>query len=236
MDAKAMETEIKELKNQVAALNSRLTKLQDLEDIQRLQKSYGYYLEHWMYEDIIDLFADDLDTTLNIMAGIYLGKEGVRRYFTGASRIAKTPEFLHQIMQLSGVVDISPDGKTAEGRFYGFGSVALPMGEGVRQMFTDGIYTSKYIKKDGIWRILSLMWNPLYTAAPDKGWVAPERLAAATPSRPQGTFSNTHQPDKPRDVDARYPSGYIVPFHYKHPVTGKPSTDAQRNSLLHKKD
>jgi hypothetical protein len=242
MDLKAMETRIKELEKQVASfkeMEKQVATLKDIEAINRLQKSYGYYLEHWMYEDIIDLFADDPDTTLNLMVGIYEGIEGVRKYFTGISRMANNPEFLHQIMQLSGVVDIAPDGKSATGRWYGFGSVALPRGEGVRQMFTTGIYISEYVKKDGKWQILKLMWNPLYTAAPDKGWVAPERLAAAavpSPGNTQQAFSNSPKPDKPRDVDGRYPSGYIVPFHYKHPVTGKPSTDAKRNASLKKKE
>jgi hypothetical protein len=48
MNLQEMETRIKELEKQVQ-------KLRDIEDIQRLQKSYGYYLQHWMYEEIIDL-------------------------------------------------------------------------------------------------------------------------------------------------------------------------------------
>jgi hypothetical protein len=55
-----MESRIKELEKQVGTLR-------DIEDIQRLQKSYGYYLQHWMYEEIIDLFSDSPDTVLNIM-------------------------------------------------------------------------------------------------------------------------------------------------------------------------
>jgi len=236
MDTKAMEARIQELEKQVAAfqkLEKEVATLKDLEAINRLQKSYGYYLEHWMYEDIIDLFADSPDTVLNIMAGIFIGKEGVRKYFSGIFRMAQNPEFLHQIMQLSGVVDIGEDGKSAKGRWYGFGSVALPRGEGVYQLFTDGIYTAEYIKEDGIWKILKLMWNPLYTAPPEKGWVKPERIAASQQVKIQ-TFGNAPKPDKPRDIDPRYPSGYIVPFHYKHPVTGKPSTDAKRNAALKK--
>jgi uncharacterized protein with ParB-like and HNH nuclease domain len=52
MDKKEMEEKIKELESKVAVL-------EDLEAIKRLQRSYGYYLEHWMFEEIIDCFADD---------------------------------------------------------------------------------------------------------------------------------------------------------------------------------
>jgi hypothetical protein len=239
MDIKAAEKKIAELEKEVASLKyleAEVVKLKDLEDINRLQKSYGYYLEHWMYEDIIDLFADGPDTVLNIMAGIYLGKEGVRRYFGGSLGMSQNPEFLHQIMQLSGVVDIAPDGKSAKGRWYGFGSAVLPRGSGCTQLINDGIYTADYVKIDGKWQFLRLMWNPLYTCSPEKGWVKPERIAAAAEPSARPSLSNSPKPDKPRDIDARYPSGYIVPFHYKHPVTGKPSSDAKRNAALKKEN
>jgi|PlaIllAssembly_1097288.scaffolds.fasta_scaffold132590_1 hypothetical protein len=238
MDTKTMEARIKQLEEQVASfkeLEKQVAALKDIEAIERLQRSYGFYIEHWMYEDIIDLFADSPDTMLNIMAGIYMGKDGVRKYFTGISQMGRNPEFLHQIMQLSGIIDIGADGKTAKGRWYGFGSVSLPRGEGVYQLFTDGIYITDYIKEDGTWKILKLTWNPLYTAPPEKGWVKPERIAASQQIKTQA-FGNSPKPDKPRDTDPRYPSGYIVPFHYKHPVTGKPSTDAARNASLKKKE
>jgi hypothetical protein len=227
VDIKDMEKRLKELEKQVA-------ELKDLEAINRLQKSYGYYLEHWLYKDIIDLFADCPDTELNIMAGRYIGKEGVRRYFSAMTEMTQNPEFLHQIMQLSGVVDIDAGGKTAKGRWYGFGSVSLLLGEGVHQLFTDGIYTADYIKKDGKWHIWKLIWNPLYTAPPAKGWTNPERVVP--PENVKKLLKgNAIKPDKPREFESRYPSGYIVPFHYKHPVTGKPSTEAKRNAAKEKK-
>lgn len=226
MGIKEMEARLQELENQVA-------KLKDLEAINRLQRSYGFYSEHWMYEDIIDLFADSPDTMLNIMAGIFMGKEGVRKYFGGMTEMTQNQEFLHQIMQLSGIVDIADNGKSAKGRWYGFGPVALPIGKGVYQFFADGTYIADYIKEDGVWKILKLMWNPLYTTPPEKGWVKPERIATIE----KGTLRTLGhiQADKPREIDPQYPSGYIVPFHYKHPVTGKPSTDAKRNTAWKKK-
>lgn len=226
MDTKAMESRIRELEKQVA-------RMKDLDEINRLQKAYGFYLEHWMYDEIIDLFADDPGVTLNLMVGIFKGKEGVRRYFSGMNKMTQDPEFLHQIMQLSGMVDINVDSKTARGRWYGFGAVAMPRENGVYQIFTGGIYTCEYIKEVGRWKILKLMWNPIYTAPPALGWVKPERVTTTfTPRKGPG---KTPKPDQPRDIDTRYPSGYIVPFHYKHPVTGKKSFEARRNASLKKK-
>jgi len=40
-------------------------------------------------------------------------------------------------------------------------------------------------------------------------------------------------PDVPIDKnDLRYVAGYIFPFHFKHPVTGKETSEARRNSTL----
>jgi hypothetical protein len=221
MDAKGLEARIKELENKVKTL-------EDLEAIKRLQRSFGYYLEHWMYEEILDCFSDSPDTELNILVGIYLGKEGVRRYVTGEKERSVNPELLHQVMQLSGVVDIGGDGKTAEGRWYGFGAVAIPRGKGVIQMLFGGIYTCKYVKEGGKWKILKIMWNPTYTCSPTEGWVKPERVAAGVGA----SMSKPPRADKRRELDTRYPSGYIVPFHYRHPVTGKETSERRHNDSL----
>lgn len=221
MNTKEMEAKIKELDGKVRIF-------QDLEDIRRLQRSYGFYLEHWMYEELIDCFSDRPDTELNIMVGIYRGKEGVKRYFSGEKNRHFDPEVLHQVMQLSGVVDVDSDGKTAEGRWYGYGTMALPTYKGVLQNVTGGIYTSKYVKEDNKWKILKLMWNPAYGYPPAEGWVKPERTGKITVE----DLPKAPQPDSPRDVESRYPSGYIPPFHYRHPVTGKETSEKKHNAAL----
>jgi len=221
MDSKETDKRIIELEKKVAAL-------EDLQAIMKLQRTYGFYLEHWMYEEIIDCFSDSPDTELNIMVGIYRGKEGIRRYFSGEKARSMNPEVLHLIMQLSGVVDIEPDGKTARGRWYGFGAVALPANGGVMQDFTAGIYTAEYIKENGNWKIHKLMWNPVFNAPPALGWVKPERVINIPPEG----LPPASRPDKPRNVETRYPSGYIPPFHYPHPVTGKKTTERNRNKSL----
>jgi SnoaL-like domain len=221
MDNLEMESRIKELESKVRIL-------EDIEAIKRLQRAFGFYLEHWMYEEILDCFSDSPEVMLNILVGVYLGKEGVRRYVTGEKERSLNPELLHQVMQLSGIVDIDPDGKTAAGRWYGFGLVAIPSGAGVIQRLFNGIYTCRYIKEGGRWKILKITWNPTYSCSPTEGWVKPERVAAAAGAR----MSPPPNPDRPRKLDTLYPSGYITPFHYRHPVTGKKTSEARHNTSL----
>jgi hypothetical protein len=104
-------------------------------------------------------------------------------------------------------------------------------GKGVRQFFMGGIYECTYIKEDGKWKIFKLQYSLHISASPGEGWVKPERLAAVDPAVKQGY--NGPQPDiAPHGMDSLYLSGYIFPFHYKHPVTGKESTETQRNASL----
>jgi hypothetical protein len=55
---------IEELEAKVKTLENKIRTLEDIEEIKKLQRAYGYYLEHWMAEDIIDCFADGPDTSL----------------------------------------------------------------------------------------------------------------------------------------------------------------------------
>ncbi len=56
MKAEEMEARMKTLESQVNALQTLL----DIEEIKKLQRAYGYYLEHWMAREIVNLgFAND---------------------------------------------------------------------------------------------------------------------------------------------------------------------------------
>src|SRR4030042_7114150 len=135
MKAEETEARIKKLENQVRELQTLL----DIEEIKKLQRAYGYYLEHWMAKEIVDLFSDSPDVALEFPwnEGTYLGKESVKRYYEG--RFKPSPEFLHQLMQLCPIIDVAPDGKTAKGRWYGCGAVSTPHGGKVSQVLMNGI-------------------------------------------------------------------------------------------------
>lgn len=226
MSEEELRIKVHDLENQVAVLKDQIGNLQDIEEIKTLQKAYGYYLEHWMTEEVVDLFSDGPDVSLTLAAGTYLGKKGVRGYFEQLD--GSDPEFLHQVMQLSGIVTVNPDGKTAKGRWYGWGVMAIPGKNGVRQTFMSGIYGGDYVKEDGVWKIQKLRFDMKTTATPARGWVKPDRLAPAELQRDVPVF----KADIPRPFNTRYPSGYVYPFHYKHPVTGKKSTEDIRNSKV----
>ncbi len=228
MTTEELEAKVKALEDKVASREKAITTLQDVEKIKRLQRSYGYYIEHWMVQEIIDLFADGPDVSLTLGAGMYVGKEGVKRYFNRhkGTPADNNPEFMHQVMQLSPIVTVDPDGRTAKGQFYGFGAAAIPVAGKVVQSFFSGIYGGEYVKEDGVWKIKKLRFDQWYNATPLRGWVAPERLAG------EDILEKLPDADIPRSFSVRYPSGYIFRFHYKHPVTGKETSEGARDAAI----
>jgi hypothetical protein len=220
-----LETLIKSQNNLIKKLENQVRILEDIEAIKKLQRAYGYYLEHWMTEEVLDCFADSPEAALYWLDNTWLGKEGVRRYFESAAN--PDPRFLHQLMQLSGIIDITPDGKRAMGRWYGFGGMRIFREDEEERVLSSGIYENEYIKEDGKWKILSLSWTQPYIIKISEGWITPEK-------RRELHRASKLKPDISLTSDQRWICGHIRPFHYKHPVTGKQTSEKVRNARLKK--
>lgn len=224
------------IEERLAALEKRLQQVEDVQAINRLQYAYNYYVEHMMKQEIIDCFADSPDVLLDWLEGKWKGKEGVREYFD----VNQVPPvgFRHQLMPTAGLITVAPDGRTAKGRWYAFGAIMMPgrPAQGEKPSFTrsfiDGIYEIGYIREDEIWKILTINWMIPYGVRIDDGWITPEDIAGPM-LKGQGPGGAPMTPDIPMDPkDLRYVTGYIFPFHFSHPVTGKPSSEAALNARL----
>lgn len=223
---KSLESSVSTLQKQLEEKDRQIQDLLDIEAIKRLQCAYGYYLEHWMSDEIITLFADHPNVSATFVEGTYLGLEGVRRYF-GKMQIAP-PSFLHQVMQVSPVITLSGDGKTAMGRWYGYGTIcSRPVNDTIDPMYMCVTYEMVYIKENGIWKILKLAFQMHYAYQPPK----PDTEKPDASTAPEGVAMKL-SPDIWAEYDTQYPSGYIYPFHFKHPVTGKETSDSAYNASL----
>jgi hypothetical protein len=226
MTFEEMEARIKALETQVKAQTKQLQVLEDIEALKKLQKAYGYYVEHMMYQEIGDCFSDSPEVVLNWLEGQYLGKEGVKKYF----EFMKTapPAFQHQVMQIAGIVDIEPNGKRAKGRWYAFGGIFIPRDGQIRRSFVGGIYENEYIKEEGVWKILKIKWVIPYAIRIADGWATPEDVTAP--------FYNDEfkgpKPDIPIDkADLRYVSGYIF-LSLQASGDRKETSETTRNTKL----
>ncbi len=219
----ALESQLADLKSEVAEKDRRLQELRDIEDIKRLQCAYGYYLEHWMADEIIDCFSKSSDVSATFVEGTYNGQEGIRRYFHPGSE--QPPAFLHMVLQVSPVITVDPDGLHARGRWYGYGNILARYTEPLDPAYMAVTYEMDYVKEDGVWKILVLRLLMHFAYSNGLGKVPEGR--EETPRRPPAL-----SPDEWASHEFGYPSGYIYPMHFVHPVTGRPTTENARNAKL----
>jgi hypothetical protein len=190
-----------------------------------------------MKQEIIDCFSDSPDVLLDWLEGKWKGKEGVRVYFD----VNQVPpvEFQHQLIPSAGLITVGPDGKTAKGRWYAFGGIMMPSpgvegaAPSISRSFINGIYEIGYVKENGIWKMLTINWNIPYGVRISDGWIMPEDIAGPMLTNQSGPGGMRIEPDIPMDPkDLRYVTGYILPYHFKHPVTGEATSEARRNERL----
>jgi len=189
------------------ALEARITRLEDLNQIERLQRAYGYFVDKSQWVQLSELFADD--ATLEIGGkGLFLGKPRVLEYMqTAFGKDGAKENSLANHMQFQSIPDVSADGKTGwiRSRAYvmSIGGWGLPL------------YENEYRKENGVWKI-SRLTGPFTMYSSWEGWG-------------KNALNNTW-PDKfdpppdlpPSTVYLTYPAYYIIPYHYPNPVTGKP--------------
>jgi len=199
----------------VETLEDELRILKDIEQIKTLQRVYGYYLDCCMYEEIIDCFSENMESIEISNTGVYLGKDGAKRILRHICESSEYEGMLGIHMQLQGVVNPDSGGRTAKGRWRCLMIMATPVGEKIGAVWGHGVYENEYIKEDGKWKIKKLHFYLTFRTPFEDGWVKTPIVGMGT--KPPETIS----PDQPTTVHKPYPSGYIVPFHYRHPITGK---------------
>jgi hypothetical protein len=184
---------------------------EDILEIENLQKIYGYYFDNGMYQAVVDLFSPHPESVEITDHGVFRGRQGVERMYHMMLGTPRPEGVFFEIMQSQGVVDVAPDGKTAAGRWYTPSFECRNFGGAKRQTWQFGIYDNRYVKEKGRWYFFKLHWNLTYLTSFDSGFLKQPKLAD-TP---------TPEADAPATAYHPYPSGYHVPYAFKHPVTGK---------------
>ena len=86
----------------------------------------------------------------------------------------------------------------------------MPSAAGPRQVWLHGYYENEYVKENGKWLFKKIYWNVTFYTTYETGWLKFPML---------GIFL-FKDADAPPTAFHPYPSGYQVPYHFKHPVTG----------------
>src|SRR5262245_281869 len=107
------------IEKRLQALEARVHRLESVAAIERLQRSYGYYLDNRMWKETVALFTDDAEVEVG-RRGIYRGPEQIRTFFfdvLGRGRSGRARNELHNHIQIQGIVTLGEQADHAFGRF-----------------------------------------------------------------------------------------------------------------------
>ena len=214
MAEKTLEAKVKGLEAKVKDLETKLTAVHDIQEIKRLQRTYGYYLDNRLWDDIVDLFSENTESLEISDSGVYLGKAGAKRFFKGFLSGGGLPPgrgSLGTHMQLQGVVNLKPGDDTAKGRWQCVILLGVPYHNELTAMVGFGVYEVDYIKEHGVWAFKKMHFHLIFRTPLHEGWVKTPVVYSMAGGKP----------DKPSTVYKPLPERYVVPFHYNNPVTDK---------------
>jgi len=205
------EASLQDLAHRVAVLLQDVQLLRDQDDIENLQRIYGYYIDKAMWTQAADLFADDGEYEID-GRGTFIGKKRVLSYLRGIGTEFPQAGRLYDQMQLQPIVHVAPDGKSARGRWRIFSQAAQA---GKFHEWGVGIAENDYVKDHGVWKIRKVHYFPtMYTPFED-GWGKTVRMTSS--------FEPSLTPDRTAASARQSIDGISVPpFHYPNPVTGAP--------------
>jgi len=160
-----------------------------------------------MFKEVIDLFSENTESVEITDHGVFRGKEGLKRMYSGMIGWQRPGWVFFEVMQEQGVIELAQDGKTARGRWYTPAFEARPFGGSYIQTWEFGVYDNEYVKESGQWYFKKLHWNLTYWTSYEAGFLKVPKLAD-TPFP---------QADAPATAYHPYPSGYKVPYPWPHP-------------------
>ena len=73
--ASALGAEVPALQQRLDNLESEVARGEDIRAIKKLQRSYGYYVDKWMWDDVANLFA--ADAVANYPNGVFVGRPSI---------------------------------------------------------------------------------------------------------------------------------------------------------------
>ena len=166
-------------------LDRSVQRLKDMDQIDNLVSMYGYYLEHFIWDSMADLFADD--GTIEIAArGVYVGRKRVRDSLELYGAQGLHPQELHPHMPMQVVIDLAPDGQTAKLRRRAWLEMGVGHGGGT---WAEAVYEDTLVKERGVWKFHTVHAMNTFFAPYEGGW-------ESVTSRANPGISKTNPPDR----------------------------------------
>ena len=201
------------LEGRLERIEQRKTRIEDSNQIKRLQRAYGYYVDQGLWDQIADMFTENGSIEIGL-DGVYVGKERVREYLyaLGGGKSGLSEGALNEHIQVMPVVTVAPDGNSAKVRAR---AVILAGKLGESALWGEGPYENEYVKEDGVWKLSRVHWYQSMLVPYEGGWQVNADVNGAK------YVSDRLPPDRPPSVSyGTWPDTYLPPFHFANPVLG----------------
>lgn len=149
----------------LAALEARIRRLEDIEAIRSLRNRYHACINDGRYGEIADLFTADATVILGYLA-TYQGREAIDRGFRGMGERERffIKQFIHSH-------EVQVDGDSGTGQSY----LEARYGRYGVSWLVSGKYSDIYIRQDGKWLFKSMVADLYYTVPNGVGWMSDEK-------------------------------------------------------------
>jgi hypothetical protein len=160
------------------ALATRISRLNDEDDVRNLQHVWGYYVDRRMWIDVVELF--DEDAVVYVDGVEYTGLQGVRKALEEMGPEGLADGELNDRPIFDVIVDVQPGGDEAHVRGIEVGM----LGDANRQEghWEFSRFSNTFLKRDGVWRMKDVSITRLLRADYTEGWGRGGVLNDARPS------------------------------------------------------
>ena len=164
----------------IATLSQRVGALNDEDDVRNLQHAYAYYVHRRMWDDVVDLFADD--GVVEVAGRLFRGKAGIREAMELMGPEGLSEGILNDYLPFDTIVRVMPDGFEAFARGTVLGMIGDANAGTAR--WRVNVFRNRFVREDGLWKIREMRITPIMDADYASGWGPGGTLGAARPPMP----------------------------------------------------
>lgn len=185
----------------LADLSARIRALNEEDTVRNLQAALGYYLDRKMWDDVVDMFAEDGRAEI-AGVGEFRGKAGIRRWLEQTMGPAGLRHGqLNDRPQFDLTVAVSRDGRQAWVRGIELGMLGEADQE--KGSWEGAVFRNLFVNQGGVWKLREVHRFPLFHADYDRGWGAD--LSGRPQAAPMPAFLGRH----PVTAEAVAPRGQV---------------------------